>query len=375
MGLAELRAEFEKKLKNGGLKIVKNSPANLNLQPAPRQTALSLAPRPAADAPPDLLALTNAASLWATRSTNQDLERARDIARDKLRAARLFFAWLDKSVLDVTPMDVAEWLEWLARERRLKPRTVYGYCSHLSSFFEWLAGMPELAPFLKFNPVKAAFPRFPEAYQSAGTRSLSDAALRDLWREMERARRSGVVGLRDYAIFRFFAATGDRRREILGLRGSDVELLKKGLIYFSRKKGGNRIGKTINDREVAAALLEYLKASGRKPAATIGRDRPLWLAHDGARSAKNRDPDRMLSSHAFAARMQRYAERAGIHGFHLHQLRHTFARIVSEDTQSLAAAQEALGHKNMKTTRIYVERIEIKSDSHSHRLKDRIRRR
>lgn len=347
---------------------------------------------------PDLIALVNAAALWAQVSTNSDLDRAKDVRRDKLRVVRKFFAFLDKEIVQTTPLDVQAWQ--LNLEKRLKARTVYLYSAHLSSFFEWLRRQPEFLAFFPYNPVRAAFPKAPNPYESDGTRSLTDEGFTRLWDVIERAARNNrdVVALRDYAIFRFFIATGARRSEILNLRGRDVELSAKtnGLVYYPRVKGGTRIGKAIADPEVRRALVEYLEATARP--FVSGTDQPLWLAHDRAArkrsgegnnnsltdAASSASGDQLialpnhvaaprLSSHAFARRMKLYAKAAGINGFHLHQLRHTFARLVSEDTGSISATQEALGHKNQKTTGAYVSRIEIKTDQHSERIVERLR--
>ncbi len=97
-------------------------------------------------------------------------------------------------------------------------------------------------------------------------------------------------------------------------------------------------------------------------------DLPLWTRHDPAGK-----PGAPLSSHSFAKRLKRYARAAGIGHVHLHQTRHTFARIVSEDTGSITETQDALDHKNPQTTRVYVQRIAIKKDKHSRRVSARMR--
>lgn len=50
---------------------------------------------------------------------------------------------------------------------------------------------------------------------------------------------------------------------------------------------------------------------------------------------------------------------------HLHQTRHTYARIVAEETGSMAATQDALDHSNLSMTTYYVQRITVKRDLHS----------
>jgi site-specific recombinase XerD len=99
----------------------------------------------------------------------------------------------------------------------------------------------------------------------------------------------------------------------------------------------------------------------------LASERPLWTRHDRAGR-----PGAPLTSHAFAKNLKRYASDAGIGKVHIHQTRHTFARVVSEETGSLTETQEALGHKNLATTRTYVRLIAVRRDKHSRRLAERL---
>ena len=79
-----------------------------------------------------------------------------------------------------------------------------------------------------------------------------------------------------------------------------------------------------------------------------------------------------LSSHSFSKNLKKYATESGLESIHIHQTRHTFARMVSEDTGSLVEMQEALGHRNLATTRVYVNSIVVKKDKHSGRISERL---
>ena len=46
--------------------------------------------------------------------------------------------------------------------------------------------------------------------------------------------------------------------------------------------------------------------------------------------------------------------------------------MVSEDTGSLVETQEALGHRNLATTRVYVNSIAVKKDKHSKGISERL---
>jgi len=115
----------------------------------------------------------------------------------------------------------------------------------------------------------------------------------------------------------------------------------------------------IADRRVKDALLGYLTASGRLDEMTP--EAPLWTSHDRT-GLHAGEP---LSSHSFSKNLKRYALLAGIDDIHVHQLRHSYARLVAEQTGSIIETQDALGHQNVATTRVYVQQIAIKRDKHS----------
>jgi len=89
-------------------------------------------------------------------------------------------------------------------------------------------------------------------------------------------------------------------------------------------------------------------------------DTPLWVGH-----GRNSDGVSPLSSHAFVKNFKRYAVKAGLGDIHLHQIRHTSAAWVADDTGDLVAVQKFLGHQNPQTTKVYVQRVTVKKDTHS----------
>ena len=160
-------------------------------------------------------------------------------------------------------------------------------------------------------------------------------------------------------------ATGMRRTEILSLRGRDIQLVET-MILTNRVKGGTYIGREVGDLLVREALLDYLKTAQRLD--VFRTDGPLWTRHD--RAGRSGAP---LSSHCYVKNLKRYAREAGIDSFHMHQTRHTFARIVAEETGSITETQDALNHRNPATTRIYVQRIAVKRDRHSSLISSRFK--
>jgi integrase len=214
--------------------------------------------------------------------------------------------------------------------------------------------------------VSAARPKVPRAYQNSSAKALSDEQLSALLRTVKyRADGGEVVARRDYALLLFFVMTGLRRNEVIGLRGNDLEFKEDRFVARCRVKGGDFLWREIGNSQVREALLNYLTACGRTEVLKSGRS--IWTRHDRAGKA---GPPRF--SHSFAKNLKKYATESGLESIHIHQTRHTFAWMVSEDTGSLVNSQEALGHKNLATTRVYVNAIAVKKDKHSERIPARL---
>jgi site-specific recombinase XerD len=312
------------------------------------------------------LALLNAIHLWAAATTDAESACCEDLLRSKRYAVSSFFAHAGKHPGEVTALDVKSWRDAL-EERGFKPATVYARISRLSSFYTWVMRDPALGQFIKSNPAQNARPKCPKPYQTESSKSLDDDQMSKLMRTViEKAATGEIVGKRDYALLLFFITTGMRRQEVIGLRGSDIELRKDDLVIRCRVKGGDYVGRAVNEPLVREVLLDYLISCDRMN--VLGNNRPLWTRHDRAGRA-----GAPLSSHSFSKNLKGYARAAGIEKIHIHQTRHTFARIISEETGSIVETQDALGHKNLATTRVYIGRIAVKRDKHSRQITERLK--
>ncbi|MDQ3802625.1 MAG: tyrosine-type recombinase/integrase [Acidobacteriota bacterium] len=311
-------------------------------------------------------ALRTAVQFWAEGSTRAEtFERASKL-HDKTQVVRGFFAFTGKHPDEVTPEDVQRWRAHLEAQGQ-KPATVYARVSRVSSFFKWLMTDPLLGQHIRMNPAAQARPRHPQPYQSESVKALTDEEMNRLLEVVRAKANSGsVVAKRDYALLLFFFLTGLRRNEVVSLRGKDLEQKDGRLIIKYRRKGGKFVGREVGDPSVYEALTEYFTAAAR--GGVPGSERPLWTRHD--RAGK---PGAPLSSRSFAENLKVYAHEAGIEKIHIHQTRHTYARIVAEETGSFQETQEALDHENAATTRVYVQRITVKADKHGSKIARRIR--
>jgi integrase/recombinase XerD len=319
------------------------------------------------------LALLTATGLWAEATTAATTQRRDEVMHDKVAAVRSFFDFTGKNPADATPGDVQAWRFHLESQRSkdgepLQPATVYARISRLSSFYAWLMSDPQLAGAITANPVLLARPKAPRAYQGESTKALPDDKIQALAAIIKaKADAGSVTAKRDYALFLLYMVTGLRRSEIINLRGSDIEEEGGVLILRGKVKGGDYVERELCDLDAHDALKEYLRASGRP--SLLGTKAPVWTRHD--RAGK---PGAPLTSHAFSHNLKIYAREAGIKKIHVHQLRHTFGRMVADESGSLDEVQEALGHSNRSTTRVYVQRITRKRDKHSRRISERIRK-
>jgi site-specific recombinase XerD len=312
------------------------------------------------------LALLNAIHLWAAATTDAESACCEDLLRSKRQAVSSFFAHAGKHPGEVTALDVKSWRDAL-EGKGFKPATVYARISRLSSFYAWVMRDPALGQFITSNPAQNARPKCPKPYQTESSKALDDEQISALVRVvMQRAATGDMVGKRDYALLLMFITTGMRRQEVIGLRGSDLELRKDDLVVRCRVKGGDYVGRAVNEPLVREALFDYFKSCDRMN--VFGSDRPLWTRHDRAGRA-----GAPLSSHSFSKNLKGYARAAGIEKIHIHQTRHTFARIISEETGSIVETQDALGHKNLATTRVYIGRIAVKRDKHSQQITARLK--
>lgn len=323
-------------------------------------------PSQALAAPDPEVALRNAVALWAERNTRPETLSRAEKLKDKVSAVTSFFEFAGKHPGEISPEDVAHWRAEMER-RGLKPATVYARVSRVSAFFRWLMGDPQLSRFIRSNPAAQARPRYPRPYQSESTKALSDEEMNSLLGVVRRLAEAGsVVGKRDYALLLFYFLTGLRRSEVIGLRGKDLEIIDGALVIKYRRKGGKFIAREVSDTAALAALKDYLEAAGR--ANVLGSERPLWTRHDRAGV-----PGAPLTSRAFVENLKAYAKEARLSHIHLHQTRHTYARIVAEETGSFLETQEALDHENQATTRVYVQRITVKRDRHGRSVASRMK--
>ncbi len=307
--------------------------------------------------------MTQAILAWAAGSSDNTSSRFKDLVNDKSRIVGDFLCFVGKSPDLIMPADVQAYQIELEK-RNLAAATVYASLSRISAFYGWMMASPDLAARIHRNPVDPVRPKAPKAYQTDSTKALSEGEATALLNHVRLMALSGDLTVkRDYAMLLMYFLTGMRREEVCSLKFGDI-ILDSIIKISGRVKGGEIVTRQLADSTARVAIEDYLVASNRK---NLQPDEPLWTRHD--RSGKPGEP---LTSHAFVKNLKRYAMEVGIDHIHLHQTRHTFAMIVADETGSLVAAQDALGHKNAAVTQIYVRRLGTKKDKYSQTISNRL---
>lgn len=234
-----------------------------------------------------------------------------------------FAAGVDKPVGLISTDDLRRYLGILADERGLRRTSLQTHVNILRAFFGWLSAeeLIERDPMRKIRSLRV---------DKKGLRHPMKPE------ELERLREA-CSGPRERALVEFFASTGCRLSEAVGLSANAVDL---------RARSAGVLGKGNKHRtvylSVRAACLLGLYLDGRKGGTAL--------------FASSRAPYGPLGARAMEKLVQRAGERAGLpYRVHPHLLRHTFATQALSAGMDLTVIQRLLGHEDIGTTQIYAE--------------------
>lgn len=269
--------------------------------------------------------------------------------------------------------------------------------SSVSSFYSFVLGEKRMVAGVEIdmmvdrlgrtreNPFKAGNLRRAAVKQYGRARKLQPWQYDALLTHLE-ANQHTLVGARNHALIRTYLHTGWRASELLRMQWRDLRGSEKQagtMIFAWTGKGGKREDDLL-PQDCISAILHYLNLAGRYiPGHPAGMqpDDYIWapvrqpnmsgLARDGREPAV--DPSRPISEKTALRVMRTAMKAAGIEGwetFRLHDLRHTFARMLLLGGANLADIQAELHHSSLATTDRYVREAQGEDplDSYSDRL-------
>lgn len=161
-----------------------------------------------------------------------------------------------------------------------------------------------------------------------------------------------LVWRRNLAIVLALKSSGMRVSELVGLKRENLDYSHQGAWVTGK---GRKTRFAAFDDEAWTAIQAYLEERQDEALPIQLAKHPLFCRHDRSVSPTARLP---VSARSIQYLIKELAEQANIaHRFNLspHSLRHYFADGLLSYTGNLALVQEALGHQDPKTTRIYTK--------------------
>ncbi|RIK36961.1 MAG: hypothetical protein DCC55_25710 [Chloroflexi bacterium] len=288
----------------------------------------------------------------------------------------------------VDTMHVRSWQRSM-EERGLSPVTVNHHLSCVSSFYsfvideKFMVNGVEVCLFAdatgkaRSNPFKYGNIQRQSTGQYERARPMPDTDLGLLIRFLEDHQHS-LSGARNYALVLTYILTGWRNHEVLRMQWKHIRPSKSqagAFVYAWKGKGGK-----TNDEPIPSdawhAITAYLKRDGRWAPGVDVADQPLdpdeyiWkptVEHTRAnlRNASATDGDGHLSEKSALRIVRTALRRAGVKGweeYRVHDLRHTFARLLLENGVKETQIMQMLHHSSLATTGLYTKAIRKRSE-------------
>jgi len=240
----------------------------------------------------------------------------------------------DRRIIHVARLDLSQLNAYLAHldvlelsgyTRRRKVSTIKSFCSFLESM-----------GYVQKDPAKRLIP---PKRESTTPRVLTE-------HEYKRLQLAVANQPRDAAIIEVLLQTGIRLSELAGLSLTDIEIPQK--ISKDADNVGSllvRRGKGRKDRVIA---LNYKACRALRSYLHI---RPRDTFTQGLFISKFKRP---VTPRGIEWIVNKYFDEAGIQRASVHSLRHTFGTHMVKKGTNLRVVQEAMGHKDLKTTSLYV---------------------
>ncbi len=224
----------------------------------------------------------------------------------------------------LTPSAIAEVRDRMLNEniRPEKLRSTSTLSRYLASFSHVLSTATREWQWINENPcLKVRKPKAPPGR----IRYLSREALSRLAEECKKSQNTNL-----YLIFLIAVTTGARKSEILELRGRDVDLENRLLLLSDTKNSDCR---TLPISEQVFDLI---------------KNRPM--ARDELLFPSPENPEQPI---CIRSAWEKAVQRAGLHDFRFHDVRHTTASYLTMGGSSTREVAEILGHKSLQTTKRY----------------------
>lgn len=274
---------------------------------------------------------------------------------------RLFFSYLCSSLSDFpsSPLDIdlpllekvnhrhiEAYLSWVSVNRNNGARALARKQAAIKSFFHYLVreDLIQKDITIKLDPINV-HQKLPKALEPDQIADLTDVMETGIGLTQSQLKYRAYTEKRDYAIILTLIGTGLRLSELCNLNLSSTNF-NKGCFEVTRK--GNKETVIYFNREISEALMDYILHE--RPRYASGDLDALFLSIQGNRISKRAVQNLVFKYMRILKSLGHNTE-----GFSAHKMRSTFATLLLRETDNLAIVQDALGHSDPRTTRIYAK--------------------
>ncbi len=216
--------------------------------------------------------------------------------------------------------------------RKWGPNTFIQYHKTLGVFFRWCIK----EGYVKENPIKDL--EIPKLSKRLPPKLTKQDAMRLLEVVYNYPYKYKFLRYRNQAIFATFLFSGIRKKELLNLKLTDVDL--ENMSIFIRQGKGNKDRVLPVSYRLAEILKKYLTERQR-----LKKTCPEFF------SSLNRNVG--FTESGIKRLVDNIVDASGIK-FTIHKLRHTFATLMLEGGCDIYSLSRMLGHNDIKTTTIYL---------------------
>lgn len=247
---------------------------------------------------------------------------------------------------EIQHIDIEAYLSWARTHRKNGVRALARKQAVIRSFFRYLLREDLIGKdvTLKLDPIQTT-QKVPKALEPDQIADLADILESGMGLSEGQLKYHAYTEKRDYAIFLTLIGTGLRLAELCSLNLQSIDF-NKGSFEVIRK--GNKETNIYFNQEVAEAIEDYIK--NERPRYAINKPEALFLSIQGNRISKRAVQDLIKKYMVILKKAGHNTE-----GFSAHKLRSTFATLLLRETENLAIVQDALGHSDPRTTRIYAK--------------------
>jgi site-specific recombinase XerD len=217
-------------------------------------------------------------------------------------------------------------------QRNWKANTFLSYHKSLAVFFNWCKGQG----YLTENPVNDI--EVPKLDRKLPSKLTKQDAFRLLETVYNYPYQTKLVQYRNHAIFSTFLFAGIRKKELLNLKYTDVDIDNLTLFVNQGKGGKDRI---IPVSPVLAQSLQRYLTERKK----LNKTCPAFFTSSVINGG--------LTEISLKRLVAKIRNATGM-SFTIHKLRHTFATLMLEGGCDIYSLSKMMGHSDIKTTTIYL---------------------